>query len=610
MSIDSYGDLFLKNKTIYRRTMIVGGFQAAFFGLLTLRLMYLQIWEYRKYLSLSNFNRYRINFVTATRGKIIDKNDIPIAYSRISYRAVFYPSVIKNKEETIRNFFILINQKNINVDKFVKDQMRRIKIYNSYTPLVLDNDLTYDEIARIEFNTEYMPGVWVEKSTTRMYPFKEHLANITGYISKPTPAQMANTDQMDRRLYKDNSFKVGQIGIESIKENELRGRFGIVLKEVNAGGEMLSQINHLQAQDGLNIKLTIDTRLQQYISEMLNGIAGSIIVSDIENGDILAMQSSPCFDPNDMLKGVSDELWKKLNDTKLGYMSNKAIYGTYQPGSTFKPIPVIAALQAGFDPDRVIDCNGEYQYGNRVFHCHKAGGHGKLNMVEALACSCNVYFYEIGNFINPDKLANLSRQFGFDKYINLGIGKESKGLIPDTEWKRKILHQKWIPSETMMFAIGQTYANATLMQLNNMIVSIASGFFIKNRIFFDNKIEDKIDLNIPQEYLDIVRKGCRMAFTHSQGTSRSGSEYQQKYEMAGKTGTAQVISQRFTMAEMYSGKVPKHKMPHGLYVGYAPYSKPKFAVTAMIENGMSGVFALRYAEKAIAKAMDLQKSDI
>ena len=328
MSIDSYGDLFLKNKTIYRRTMIVGGFQAAFFGLLTLRLMYLQIWEYRKYLSLSNFNRYRINFVTATRGKIIDKNDIPIAYSRISYRAVFDPSVIKNKEETIRNFFILINQKNINVDKFVKDQMRRIKIYNSYTPLVLDNDLTYDEIARIEFNTEYMPGVWVEKSTTRMYPFKEHLANITGYISKPTPAQMANTDQMDRRLYKDNSFKVGQIGIESIKENELRGRFGIVLKEVNAGGEMLSQINHLQAQDGLNIKLTIDTRLQQYISEMLNGIAGSIIVSDIENGDILAMQSSPCFDPNDMLKGVSDELWKKLNDTKLGYMSNKAIYGT------------------------------------------------------------------------------------------------------------------------------------------------------------------------------------------------------------------------------------------------------------------------------------------
>ncbi len=585
--------------------MLLGGFKLGFFGLIILRLIYLQIWQYRKYLNLSALNRYRIVPLPAVRGKIIDRNNVEIAYNRISYRALFDPTVTEDKEIVMRDFFKLCSSK-LDSQKFIKHHLEIIKIYNIHTPLVLNSDLTYDEIARIEFNREYMPGIWVEKSYMRIYPFKEYFASIVGYVSKPTPFQMKDVDQMERRLYKESSFKIGQIGIEAIKEKKLRGDFGIILKEVNAAGKAINQINHSQAINGKNIKLTIDTRLQTYVSQMLNGVSGAIIISDIKTSEILAMQSSPSFDPNEMVKGMDHEMWKKLNDPKLGYLSNKTIYGTYMPGSTFKPVTVLSALINGFDPNRTIHCNGEIKYGDRVFHCHKKEGHGSLNMTEALACSCNIYFYNMGMFLDITKLSDTAKMLGFGEYVNLGIGKESKGLIPTLQWKEQVFKQKWLSAETLMVGIGQTYLNVTLMQLNNMNAAIASGLITTNKIFYDNKLINSNALNIKEEYLNIVRKGLRMAFTHPYGTSRSGAEYQQKYEMAGKTGTAQVVSKRFTIKEMLSGEIPKSQLPHALYAGYAPFSDPKFSVVAMIEHGMYGPAALRYAEKAIAKAMDLR----
>lgn len=566
----------------------------------------MQIFQYKKYVNLSNFNRYRITFVPALRGNILDRKGVKLAYNQLSYKATFNPALAKDKASVIREFFKLTERKErFDVEKFIQDSLKRIKIYNTVNPLILKKILTYDEVVRIEFNIEYLPGVSIERSDIRVYPLGESAVYLTGYVAKPTQNQIESANQLEKKLFKESDFKIGKAGTEMAKEESIRGSFGIVLKEVNSVGEIVQRIDHREPVNGDDVALTVDAALQKEVAGIINDIPGTMIVSRLSNSQILAMHSSPSYDPNEIISGIDTGIIKKARDQKTGQWMNRSIYGNYQPGSIFKPISVLTALINGWDHNKTIYCNGEFVYGNRIFHCHNKSGHGHMSLTEAIGCSCNVYFFHMSQKIYIDQIHSVATEFGFGLPVNLGIGKESLGLVPNGAWKEKNLKKKWLPSETMMVAIGQSYLQATLMQMHNMTSQIASGFKAKSKIFLSENNNHREPVSISEYYLGIIRDGLRLSFSHAQGSSRGSIETDKKYSLAGKTGTAQVISKRISIEEMLSGSVPKNQMPHALFSGYFPYENPKFAITTMIEHGMSGSIAARYAKLAIKKTIDL-----
>jgi penicillin-binding protein 2 len=566
-----------------RRSLLLAGGKALLLSFLAARIYYLQIIDSDKYKLLSDKNRIRIISSPPIRGRIIDINGHSLAMNKTFYRAVFNPtSNADPKTSIVRLLEILTLQPQ--EKEYIKDKINKSSITSKI--LIIDN-LSWKDLAKIELNNADLPGIEIEIGQTRIYPYHENCCHITGYVGTIT-----KKDIQQYPLLNNAEFKIGKNGLELKLEEQLRGKVGVKKLEVDAYGQIVRDLAREPSQAGEDIRLTIDINIQEKLSELLskNGGAGTII--DIHTGNVIALASTPGFDPNKFSGGISAKYWQKLIRDYRTPLLNKVL-SPYPPGSTFKLVTALAALEYGISPSTIFNCNGHFMVGNHKFHCWKKTGHGNMTMNEAIPQSCNVYYYNLAKQIGFEKIAQMAKSLGLGMITEIEIPYEKEGLIPDKAWKKNKYKQEWSLGDTINCSIGQGYCLTSPLQLAIMVARIVSGKQIKPHILFNNILDrDNFppfnNLNIKKQNLDIIKKGMFNAVNSNFGTARASKLNSSNFTMAGKTGTAQVISKKNSNDDLSKISTKWEKRNHGIFVGFAPYDNPRYAISIIAEHGGGG----------------------
>ena len=459
--------------------------------------------------------------------------------------------------------------------------------------MVSDN-LNWEQFSRVNNYLYELTGVKSVLSISRIYPYNEDFTHVLGYVSQANEKDIAENNEIKERFVP--GLRVGKTGLEKAFEKELLGVNDIQRFEVNAYGKKINQIELQKGTKGKDIKLTIDKEVQNFCTELLKDKAGSISVMDIYTGEIIAMQSSPSFDPNLFLFGINQDDWQLIRNNPLKPLVNKTISGKYSPGSTIKPIVALSALENGIvDTKFTVKCNGKTEMYGQTYHCWKKKGHGFVDLNNAMKQSCDTYFYEIARRLGVDRLSETAYKFGLGERVfdNLFFN-EKKGLVPNTEWKRNALGKGWLLGETIITGIGQGYIQTTPIQLCLMTAQIANGGYkIYPKITTDqnNNEFDKFEpLFKNQRNIKIVQRSIYSSTNEVMGTSYSSRINDPKYRFAGKTGTAQVkrITEEERELELKTSEIPYEQRDHALYVAFGPYENPRYAMSIIIEHGGSG----------------------
>lgn len=573
-------DELKKNNIFSRRILVIGGIKAAFFGILISRLGYLQIVKHKEYASKANSNRIRPVLTTPIRGLIFDRNNKPLVKNANNYRLLLY----RNKDTDIQKIITNLAR----ILKLTPIEKRQIEValkksrYKSVISIV--SDIAYDDLARLEVNSYKLKGCVIQSGLKRQYLLDRSTAHILGYVSLPSSNEIT---QKNRELFLNPDFKIGKTGIEKKYDLSMRGTPGQNQVEINAYGIPLRTLSEKKPQKGQDIHLNIDANLQQYINARLGNLAASATVIDVNDGAILALNSTPSFDPNLFVEGISEETWQQLSQNLKKPLNNKAISALYPPGSVFKLIVAMAALKNGHDFRHKFTCSGKMRFGNRVFHCWKKTGHGQINLIDAIAGSCNIHFYNLAIELGIDKIAETALQFGLNHKFDIGIDGAQSGNIPSDAWKRKIFKQPWQGGDTLNTAIGQGFTLTTPLQLAVLMAQIANGGFkITPHLIKGQNNITKTRL-IDPSIIDLVKYGCNMVVNSKKGTAYWHRIWKKNYEMAGKTGTSQVISKRAAELTDAEKEIKAHQN-HAIFAGYAPVNKPKFAISVVVEHGGSG----------------------
>jgi penicillin-binding protein 2 len=562
----------------------------AVFVLLGVRLFYLQVIVGDTYRKLSETNSIRLQKIDPTRGLIFDRKGRLLVDNRPAYALSI---ILKDASPLKRTLTRLAGFMGLPVQTFM-DKISRRKGEPSYKPILLMNDIGRDALAVIEVHRYELPGIVVDVKPVRNYlegPLSAHLIGYMGEIS---------ADELDSRRYKsyDVGDFVGKYGVEKSFESTLRGIRGGRQVEVNARGQVVRVLDTVPAVPGDNLYLTIDSRLQKKAEALLDGDAGAIVAMDPNNGEILAMASSPSFDPNAFVEGMSQAQWQELTSNPFRPLENKAIQGEYPPASTYKIVTALAGLEEGvITADSTFFCPGYYQLGNRVFHCWRRWGHGRIDVVDALAQSCDVFFYQVGQQLGVDRLAWYARACGLGTRTGIRIENEAAGMVPTAAWKRRRFGEPWQAGETLSVAIGQGYDMVTPLQMAVLTSAVANGGvrFVPRIISavraadgqMVSRAEPRVAGRLPVSAatLGLVRKGLYKVVNGSSGTARIARI--DGISISGKTGTAQVFSAK-------PGATPKEKdMPlelrdHAWFVAYAPSDAPRIAVAVIVEHGEHG----------------------
>ena len=576
-----------KNKVFNRRAMILGVAQSALSGILLLRLGYLQIWKYDDYKNKSDSNRIKPVIKPAGRGTIFDRNGLPLTRNDSNFRLLIYLDQKINLEKTVNKICEIINASEQTREMFYAKikNARRKKIIS-----LVDN-LGWDDLARIESNFHLLPGVSIESGIIRKYPYPMETAHFIGYVSLPAEKEIEEAEQ---NLFMHPDFRIGKFGIEKTFDNVLRGKYGVKYVEVNVHEVPLRTLSTKQSTDGSRLNLTIDFNLQKFATERIKNDVASVVVMDVKTGEILCYASSPSFDPNNFVEGVSRDYWKQLNEDMRKPLSNKPISALYPPGSTYKLMVALAALENGFNPATRFYCNGTYQLGKRTFHCWEEKGHGSLDLVNAIKHSCNVYFYNLANQIGYEKFNDVARRFGFAEKLDISLYGAKSGMVPSDEWKMKTFNQPWVKGDTLNTAIGQGNVLATPLQLAVVVARIANGgvpirpYLVRNSNIFKQYDAMKNEPIIKSNHLALVQQGMFKVVNEAGGTAFGKRILAKGFEMAGKTGTSQVISKRekeMTKAES------ENNANHAIFIGYAPFHEPKYSIAVVVEHGKSGSMA-------------------
>ncbi len=464
--------------------------------------------------------------------------------------------------------------------------------------VVIDDYLSWEEVAKIEVNRPDLPGMEIDTVRVRYYPLLEAASHVIGYVGPITKEEAGNN-----LLLNHPDFKVGKNGIERTLEQSLRGEGGIKRMEVNAYGAGVRELSLDKPKPGLDVALTIDGQLQEFAYKRLTGIGGKVhegsgvVVIDVETGGIVSMVSMPGFNGNLFLHGISHDDWNALNNNPDVPLINKAITAEYPPGSTFKPITALAAMMSGTaGPQTRVNCPGYYYLGSKRFHCWKEGGHGSLNMEEAIMQSCNVYFYQVGQRAGIEAISKAAEAFGLGKALGVELVGERNGLIPSPNWKQRMFKQEWYKGETVNTSIGQGYVLVTPLQLAVMSARIATGKKVTPHLvdtqqpealgLKPNNYKPFEDIDIDPNLMEIVRSGMRRVVNDGRGTAFGSRIPIKGQEMAGKTGTAQVRARREGVDATKIAE--KQFRTHSLFTGFAPARTPKFAIGVVIEHGGAG----------------------
>lgn len=571
-----------------RRALLLGGAKALVFGGLAARMYHLQVLEGDRYQTLAEENRINVKFHAPDRGVILDRFGRPMALNQRTYRVLLTPEGVGDLEAALDRLDAIHP---IPPEERARI-MKKIKRNPGFVPVAVHEHLEWDAVARIAVRAPDLPGVDVVQVSRRMYPEGPATAHPIGYVGAVTEKDLTGDPVLSLP-----DMRIGKAGLERVYDMPLRGEAAESKVEVNAVGRIVRELERDQGVSGDTLVSTIDLELQRFAYERMGEETGAIVTMDIENGDVLSLASKPGFDPNLFSEGISTKLWRSLSTDPLAPLTNKAVVGQYAPGSTFKMLVALAALEYGVvSPKNTFFCNGKHKLGRGRFHCWRKGGHGTMDMNSAIEQSCDIYFYEVARKVGVDRIAAVARKFGLGGKTGVDLPRESKGLIPTRAWKKKALKQNWQLGETLIVGIGQGFVLATPMQLAVMTARIANGGrAIKPRLM-RRKGDDDLAVEAPPLGFDetnmaTIRQAMESVTSGSRGTARRSQIRKEEFRLAGKTGTSQV--RRISKDERRTGvrkneDLPREFRDHSLFVGFAPVSKPRYACAVMIEHGGSG----------------------
>jgi len=577
-----YSDQKKQVSLFNRRTFILFLLKLSLFSAVGWRLYNIQILDSSKYKTMSKKNQIDLEIIFPVRGKIFDRNKVLIAKNEKVYDVYLIPENTKSINNTLNALsqFIDIDfakrRKVIELSTQVK-KFEKIKIFEN---------ISWSTLEKIETNKYNLQGIFIAEDYLRVYPYKDNFSHLLGYISKPNQQELALPF-----ISKMPNLDIGKEGLEKSFNPLLVGKAGQREIEVNSNGRIIREISKVDSIKGEEVSLSIDLRIQQYAINLLKSHrAGSINVINIKNGEILCMASTPTYDPNKIIQKPNKEYWESILANTLSPLTNRSIQGLYSPGSTFKMIVAIAALKHGIiNTDTTHSCTGKIGFGNRLYHCWKTNGHGKMNVTDAIKQSCDVFFYEISKKLGIDKIAEVAKDFGLGQSYDISLPNQKTGIVPNKKWKKEKKGESWYAGETLISAIGQGFVLTNPFQLAVMTSIIASnGKMIEPTIIKGNRVSFKTNDKYSKE-IKIIKKAMFKVVNENKGTAFNSRL--QDIKFAGKTGTSQV--RRISLSERESDDFREKEQEwknrdHALFVGYMPYDDPKYSISVIIEHGGSG----------------------
>ena len=573
----------------HRRAALLGGGQALLVSALFGRMYYLQVTEADRYRMLAEENRINLRLLPPTRGRVLDRFGEALAVNRQKFRVLIVSEKTRDVASTLDALAAVIDLSEYDRGR-VQKEVRR---HRSFVPVTVRENLNWEEMASIQVNAPDLPGVIVDEGLTRHYPQAQTAAHVLGYVSS-----VDEDDLTGDPLLQLPGFRIGKAGVEQKFDLALRGAGGTSQVEVNALGRVIRELERKEGQAGADLMLTLDERLQRFASERLGAESAASVVMDIHTGEVLVMTSTPSYDPNAFNRGLTQREWNALSGDPRAPMTNKAISGQYSPGSTFKMIVAMTALEQGaISPDQTVYCKGHTDLGSRRFHCWEKRGHGPMNMVQAIAQSCDVYFYDVAKRVGVDRIADMARRFGLGETTAVGLAGERGGLIPTEAWNRETVGESWQQGDTYNVGIGQGYVLTTPLQLAVMAARLSTGLAVEPVLTRQVMIDGTVIQRPPQVFeavtidpahIAIVRRGMFEVLNGARGTARASKLKSKDVQMSGKTGTTQV--KRITMAQREAGlpdsdQVPWKERNHALFVAYAPEDNPRYALSVIVEHG-------------------------
>ena len=582
-----------KDKSRYtsftRRSLMLTGGMTAVFSILAGRLYQLQILNGDQYKTQAEDNRVNQRLIAPPRGRILDRFGVELANDRRNYRVLI---VSEQATEGVEAALDVIGKVILLTDAQKKRVLNEVANNKKFVPVPVAENLTWEEFARINMHLPYLSGIQPDVGQTRDYPYGTELSHVLGYVAAVSLEDMQDSDDP---LLSLPGFRIGKRGIEKAFDAQVRGTAGASRVEVNAYGRVIRELSREPGIPGQDVWLTIDCELQRFADQRLGTESAACCVLDAQTGDVLALSSTPGFDPNLFNVGITGEEWKTLTTDDHKPLMNKALSGAYPPGSTFKPAMAVTAVQNNLPPDFSVNCSGGLTIGNHEFHCWKRGGHGHVDLQRGIAQSCDVFFYEVARFLGIDKMEAGARALGLGAATGIEIPGESGGFIPSAAWKEAHYGIPWQLGETLVTGIGQGYVLATPLQLATMAARIASGRAVTPRIAHTvGTTAQPRPLPDPLPFSDAafaaVREGMN-AVCNGGGTASRWRISEPGMEMAGKTGTAQV--RRITKEERATGvkndaSLPWKMRDHGLFVAFAPVAAPRYALSCIVEHGALG----------------------
>ena len=556
------------------------------------RLFQLQILESHVYRDLAEDNRIDVRLLPPRRGIIYDRNGTPIALNSPNYSI----NIVAEEAGDLAKAFGKLSAIIPMSDRHIMEKIAEIGERPEFLPVTVAENVTWRQVAAVSANSPALPGISADVGTTRFYPFGHEFAHLVGYVGRVSAKDREDAKNEDPLLDLPQ-FEIGKIGVEKQLDRELRGQSGTRKIEVNVDGRVIRELERTNPQRGTNLQISIDSRLQNYMFARLGSNPASAVLLDLRDGTILASASTPTFDPNPFVTGITQSAFNELNENKFSPFLNRTLQGAYPPGSTFKMVTALAALNQGLiDKDQTFFCNGEFEASGRTFHCWREGGHGNVNLQKSLAESCDVYYYKLGQLVGIEKITEMARRLGLGVRPNLPVPNIKQGLTPTKEWKQLARGASWVIGDTLNAAIGQGFVLASTMQIAIMVARLATSREYEPRLLMSKegvRVEPSEfkPLALPDEHLDIIRESMFGAINGKKGTAYEARAADESFLIAGKTGTSQVRA--ITPEERRIGLVKNEDLPweqrdHALFCGYGPHDNPKFAVSVIVEHGGSG----------------------
>lgn len=575
-----------------RRAALLGGVQLLFMGGLAARMRYLQVDQADQFRLLAEENRINIRLIPPTRGEIFDRNGVRLAENVPSYRIVMVREDAGDVDAVMARLSQIIE---IDLETYER-ALIEVKRSAPFLPVTIIDDVSWDEVSKVSVNAPALPGVTPEVGLTRVYPRGSDFAHVVGRVGRVSQKDLDALENPDQVL-RIPRFQIGKLNVEARSEDLLRGSAGTKQVEVNATGRVMRELDRREGQSGADLQLTIDSKLQGYVQARLGEESAAAVIIDCETGDIAAIASAPSYDPNLFIGGISSAEYDPLLQSPYRPLVNKTVQGVYPPGSTFKMVTAMAALEEGIiGPDETVFCSGHLEVADRKFHCWKRAGHGAVDLANSLKQSCDVYYYDLALKVGIEKISAMARRFGLGIRHDLALSSVNSGLMATKEWKRSTRGADWVIGDTVNASIGQGFMLASPLQLAVMQARLSTGREVTPRLIksvdgVEQPLGTGASLNMNETNLRKMRSAMYQVVNDRRGTAYRSRIIADDMRMAGKTGTSQV--RNITAAERARGVTRNQDLPwerrdHALFVAYAPFDNPRYAVSVLVEHGGGG----------------------